>query len=83
MRKEFETQTLIFDGEVREQTRKARRLYEQRRSSFLHASAILAFVTLPLQPILGLTLTILPAGLSMFMAEQSLSEKYKIHNLSP
>ena len=52
-----------------------RRVYEQRWSSFLHAGAILAFVSPPLQLILGLTPTSVLAGLFIFMGEQSLAVK--------
>ena len=50
-----------------------RRVYEQRWSAFLHAGAILAFVSPPLQHVLGLTPTSVLAGLFMFMGEQSLA----------
>ena len=50
-----------------------RRVYEQRWSHFLHAGAILAFVSPPLQHVLGLTPTSVLAGLFLFMGEQSLS----------
>lgn len=52
-----------------------RRVYEQRWSAFLHAGAILAFVSPPLQLVLGLTPTSVLAGLFMFMGEQSLAVK--------
>ncbi|KAM0804231.1 bicarbonate transporter [Usnea florida] len=50
-----------------------RRVYEQRWSAFLHAGAILAFVSPPLQLVLGLTPTSVLAGLFLFMGEQSLA----------
>ena len=50
-----------------------RRVYEQRWSAFLHAAAILVFVSPPFQHVLGLTPTSVLAGLFMFMGEQSLS----------
>ena len=50
-----------------------RRVYEQRWSAFLHAAAILAFISPPLQHVLGLTPTSVLAGLFMFMGEQSLA----------
>ena len=52
-----------------------RRVYEQRWSAFLHAGAILAFVSPPLQLVLGLTPTSVLAGLFLFMGEQSLAVK--------
>lgn len=52
-----------------------RRVYEQRWSTFLHAGAILAFISPPLQHVLGLTPTSVLAGLFLFMGEQSLSVK--------
>ena len=51
------------------------RVYEQRWSAFLHAGAILAFISPPLQLVLGLTPTSVLAGLFMFMGEQSLAVK--------
>ena len=48
-------------------------VYEQRWSAFLHAAAILVFVSPPFQHVLGLTPTSVLAGLFMFMGEQSLS----------
>ena len=50
--------------------RKTRQVYEQRWSHFLHAGAILAFVSPPLMHVLGLTPTSVLAGLFMFMGEQ-------------
>ena len=52
-----------------------RMVYEQRWSAFLHAGAILAFISPPLQLVLGLTPTSVLAGLFMFMGEQSLAVK--------
>ena len=57
------------------QVREVRRVYEQRWSAFLHAGAILAFISPPLQHVLGLTPTSVLAGLFMFMGEQSLAVK--------
>lgn len=53
--------------------REVRRVYEQRWSAFLHAGAILAFISPHLQLVLGLTPTSVLAGLFMFMGEQSLA----------
>lgn len=53
-----------------------RNVYEQRWSAFLHAGAILAFMSPPLQLVLGLTPTSVLAGLFMFMGEQSLAVKW-------
>lgn len=52
-----------------------RQVYEQRWSHFLHAGAILVFVSPPFQHVLGLTPTSVLAGLFMFMGEQSLRVK--------
>ena len=52
-----------------------RQVYEQRWSHFLHAGAILVFVSPPFQHVLGLTPTSVLAGLFMFMGEQSLGVK--------
>ncbi|KAH6705309.1 HCO3 transporter family-domain-containing protein [Leptodontidium sp. MPI-SDFR-AT-0119] len=48
-------------------------VYEQRWSPFLQASLILAFLSSPLQHVLGLTPTSVLAGLFLFMGEQSLA----------
>ena len=61
------------DGREEKRSRVVRRVYEQRWSAFLHAGAILAFVSPPLQHVLGLTPTSVLAGLFLFMGEQSLS----------
>ncbi|KAF9894559.1 hypothetical protein FE257_006444 [Aspergillus nanangensis] len=62
------------DGEENpDSSHEVKRVYEQRWSSFLHAGAILAFVSPPLMKVLGLTPTSVLAGLFMFMGEQSLS----------
>lgn len=53
-----------------------RMVYEQRWSAFLHAGAILAFISPPLQLVLGLTPTSVLAGLFVFMGEQSLAVKW-------
>jgi len=50
-----------------------RRVIEQRYSAFLQAALITAFVSPPLQRLLGLTPTSVLAGLFMFMGYQSLS----------
>ena len=55
--------------------RDTEQVYEQRWSHFLHAGAILIFVSPPLQHVLGLTPTSVLAGLFLFMGEQSLSVK--------
>ncbi|CAK7226753.1 hypothetical protein SBRCBS47491_006336 [Sporothrix bragantina] len=49
------------------------RVYEQRYSAFLQAALILAFISPPLQRLLGLTPTSVLAGLFLFMGYQSLS----------
>lgn len=56
-------------------SRDTEQVYEQRWSHFLHAGAILIFVSPPLQHVLGLTPTSVLAGLFLFMGEQSLSVK--------
>lgn len=61
--------------EERVQSKEVQRAYEQRWSAFLHAGAILAFTSPPLQLVLGLTPTSVLAGLFMFMGEQSLAVK--------
>ena len=61
------------DNAGKRETKVVRRVYEQRWSAFLHAGAILAFISPPLQHILGLTPTSVLAGLFLFMGEQSLS----------
>lgn len=76
MHSEMEQRTVIVDGEEKVETHEVKRVYEQRWSSFLHAGAILAFVSPPLMKVLGLTPTSVLAGLFMFMGEQSLSVKY-------
>ena len=61
-----------------------RRVYEQRWSHLLHGAAILAFVSPPLQHVLGLTPTSVLAGLFLFMGQQSLSVNpilYRFFNL--
>ena len=63
------------DGEERTEIRDVRRVHEQRWSAFLHAGAILVFISPPFQHILGLTPTSVLAGLFMFMGEQSLAVK--------
>ena len=63
-------------AEEKIEVREVRRVYEQRWSAFLHAGAILIFISPPFQLVLGLTPTSVLAGLFMFMGEQSLSVKY-------
>ena len=67
----------IVDGEEMTEFCEVRRVYEQRWSAFLHAGAILLFISPPLQHVLGLTPTSVLAGLFMFMGEQSLAVKYE------
>ncbi|KAI9879613.1 MAG: hypothetical protein M1830_007973 [Pleopsidium flavum] len=64
---------ITVDGEEKTETRGVRRVYEQRWSAFLHAGAILVFISPPFQHVLGLTPTSVLAGLFLFMGEQSLS----------
>ncbi|CAL8577269.1 hypothetical protein XPA_003106 [Xanthoria parietina] len=64
---------ISVDGEEKVEHRDVRRVHEQRWSAFLHAGAILVFVSPPFQHVLGLTPTSVLAGLFMFMGEQSLS----------
>lgn len=68
------TSTMV-DGEERVETEEVRQVYEQRWSPLIHAVAILAFVSPPLQRVLGLTPTSVLAGLFIFMGEQSLCVK--------
>ena len=76
-----EEETIAVSVTIEEKTEQkaeekvVRRVYEQRWSAFLHAGAILAFVSPPLQLVLGLTPTSVLAGLFMFMGEQSLVVK--------
>lgn len=72
---EKETVRISVDGEETTVVREVKQVYEQRWSAFLHAGAILAFVSPPLQHVLGLTPTSVLAGLFMFMGEQSLCVK--------
>lgn len=72
---EKETVRISIDGEETTVVREVKQVYEQRWSAFLHAGAILAFVSPPLQHVLGLTPTSVLAGLFMFMGEQSLCVK--------
>ncbi|KAL9098403.1 MAG: hypothetical protein Q9163_005933, partial [Psora crenata] len=60
-------------NEPKTETHNVRRVYEQRWSAFLHAGAILVFISPPFQHVLGLTPTSVLAGLFMFMGEQSLA----------
>ncbi|KAL8749219.1 MAG: hypothetical protein Q9199_007818 [Rusavskia elegans] len=73
MHTEKEEILISVDGEEKVEYRDVRRVHEQRWSAFLHAGAILVFVSPPLQHVLGLTPTSVLAGLFMFMGEQSLS----------
>ncbi|RAL08604.1 uncharacterized protein BO97DRAFT_376380 [Aspergillus homomorphus CBS 101889] len=73
MHTEKEQRTILVDGEEKTETYEVKRVYEQRWSSFLHAAAILLFVSPPFMKVLGLTPTSVLAGLFMFMGEQSLS----------
>lgn len=70
---EIEVEENNIDGQEKKGSKIVRRVYEQRWSAFLHAGAILAFVSPPLQHVLGLTPTSVLAGLFLFMGEQSLS----------
>lgn len=65
----------VVNEEEKIEVKEVRRVYEQRWSTFLHAGAILAFISPPLQHVLGLTPTSVLAGLFLFMGEQSLSVK--------
>ncbi len=76
MHMEKDEMQITVDGEEKTEIRQVRRVYEQRWSAFLHAVAILAFISPPLQRVLGLTPTSVLAGLFLFMGEQSLSVKY-------
>ena len=67
---------VIVAGENKVEVRRVERVYEQRWSAFLHAGAILVFISPPFQLVLGLTPTSVLAGLFMFMGEQSLAVKY-------
>ena len=67
--------TIVDSGQEKTEARKVRRVYEQRWSAFLHAGAILVFISPPFQHVLGLTPTSVLAGLFMFMGEQSLAVK--------
>ncbi|KAL8873556.1 MAG: hypothetical protein Q9174_000994 [Haloplaca sp. 1 TL-2023] len=73
MHAEKEEVLISLDGEEKIEFRGVRRVHEQRWSAFLHAGAILVFVSPPFQHVLGLTSTSVLAGLFMFMGEQSLS----------
>ncbi len=72
---EREIITVSAAGEEKTEDRVVRRVYEQRWSALLHAGAILAFISPPLQLVLGLTPTSVLAGLFLFMGEQSLAVK--------
>jgi hypothetical protein len=82
MHAEKEEVSIIVDGEEKIQTHEVQRVYEQRWSSFLHAAAIMLFLSPPFMKVLGLTPTSVLAGLFLFMGEQSLSVKY-VPFLSP
>ena len=75
MHAEMEEIQVVVNGEEKTETREVKRVYEQRWSAFLHAGAIMAFVSPQLQRVLGLTPTSVLAGLFLFMGEQSLSVK--------
>lgn len=75
MHNEKEENRLEASSEEEPEIRVVKRVYEQRWSAFLHALAILAFISPPLQHALGLTPTSVLAGLFMYMGEQSLSTK--------
>ncbi|KAH7316529.1 hypothetical protein B0I35DRAFT_451529 [Stachybotrys elegans] len=70
---ELEPSPVTSDDEVREPPIHVARTYEQRYSAFIQAAMILAFISPPLQRVLGLTQTSVLAGLFMFMGYQSLS----------
>lgn len=72
---EKEETTIIVSGEQKTEIREVNRVHEQRWSAFLHAAAILVFISPPFQLVLGLTPTSVLAGLFMFMGEQSLAVK--------
>lgn len=72
---EKEEITVVVSGEQKTEVREVNRVYEQRWSAFLHAAAILVFISPPFQLVLGLTPTSVLAGLFMFMGEQSLAVK--------
>lgn len=72
---EREKNTIIVSGQEKTELREVKRVHEQRWSHFLHAGAILIFISPPLQRVLGLTPTSVLAGLFMFMGEQSLAVK--------
>ena len=76
MHTEKEEILISTDGEEKIEYQDIKRVHEQRWSAFLHAAAILVFVSPPFQHVLGLTPTSVLAGLFMFMGEQSLSVKY-------
>ena len=70
---ETEAVAVTVDGQDEIVSRNTRCVYEQRWSTFLHAAAILVFISPPFQHVLGLTPTSVLAGLFMFMGEQSLA----------
>ncbi|RDA84896.1 hypothetical protein CP532_0467 [Ophiocordyceps camponoti-leonardi (nom. inval.)] len=75
------------DDDDDDQGQQRRRTYEQRYSALIQASLILAFISPPLQRLLGLTQTSVLAGLFMFMGYQSLAVNpilYRVaHLLTP
>lgn len=75
LHKEMEENTITVSNEEKVEVHEVRRVYEQRWSAFLHAGAILVFISPPFQHVLGLTPTSVLAGLFMFMGEQSLAVK--------
>ena len=78
MHVEKEEVRITVDGKEKNETKEIKRVYEQRWSAFLHAGAILVFISPPFEHVLGLTPTSVLAGLFLFMGEQSLSVKYKL-----
>ena len=66
---------VVGENEIETETRETQKAYEQRWSAFLHAAAILCFISPPFQKLLGLTPTSVLAGLFLLMGEQSLSVK--------
>ena len=70
---EKEEVVIKSEGDEKAESQKVRRVYEQRWSHLLHGVAIVAFISPPLQHVLGLTPTSVLAGLFLFMGQQSLS----------
>jgi len=78
---EKEETRVSAEDEEEPEVRSVRRVYEQRWSAFLHAGAILIFISPPFQHVLGFTPTSVLAGLFLYMGEQSLSTKYDLGNV--